>query len=385
VRGAGYWSLILAGSLAGFIWGANQVALSIYLVKIGLDAAQIGIVYGVSTAAMTAGSLLWGYLADIYDRRRLYYALSIASAALTASMAAAKPLVVVASYISASLLNRGTVYSAILGDHAKARGLSNEAFSLSSSLSSFFAALGSLSTSITSAGIPGFQALFLLEGLVIAASAALISLSEPAAAMERGRLLLDLRALKSYWLLKRLIPESLIGLGAGVIIPLFSLWFYIKFHVSMGSLAAFYAASDLTLALGAASAPLIARALRSRINAIVALQSLATALLASMPFVGSAEMALTLFVARTALMNMANPLLSALINDLVPQEERGRVFGLWNTLSSVPRALGPAVGGYLMGSGMVDAPLFITAGLYAVAVALFKILLGQAESKLARG
>ncbi|KUO85492.1 MAG: hypothetical protein AT711_00285 [Thermoproteus sp. CIS_19] len=172
MRGAGYWSLILAGSLAGFIWGANQVALSIYLVKIGLDAAQIGIVYGISTAAMTAGSLLWGYLADIYDRRRLYYALSIASAALTASMAAAKPLVVVASYISASLLNRGTVYSAILGDHAKARGLSNEAFSLSSSLSSFFAALGSLSTSITSAGIPGFQALFLLEGLVIAASEA---------------------------------------------------------------------------------------------------------------------------------------------------------------------------------------------------------------------
>ncbi len=377
--------MILAGSLAGFIWGANQVALSIYLVKIGLDVAQIGAVYGASTAAMAAGSLLWGYLADIYDRRRLYYALSFASATFTALMATAKPLVIAASYISASLLNRGVVYSAILGDYAKARGLSNEAFSFSSSLSSFFAALGSLSTSVTAAGIPGFQTLFLLESLAIAVSAALLSLSEPVAAVERGRLSLDLRTLRSYWLLKRLIPESLIGLGAGVIIPLFSLWFYIKFHVSVGSLAVFYAASDLTLALGAASAPLIARALRSRVDAVVVLQSLATALLASMPFVGSAEIALSLFVARTALMNMANPLLSALINDLVPQEERGRVFGLWNTLSNVPRAVGPAIGGYLMGSGMMDAPLFITAGLYAVAVALFKALLGQAESRLARG
>ncbi|AEA13361.1 major facilitator superfamily MFS_1 [Thermoproteus uzoniensis 768-20] len=385
MRNASYWGLILAGSLVGFIWGANQVALSIYLVKIGLDAAQIGAVYGVSTAAMTAGSLLWGYLADIYDRRRLYYALSFASATFTALMATARPFVVAASYISASLLNRGVVYSAILGDYAKARGLSNEAFSLSSSLSSFFAALGSLSASITAAGIPGFQTLFLLESLAIAVSAALLSLSEPIAAVERGGLSLNLRTLRSYWLLKRLIPESLIGLGAGVIIPLFSLWFYIKFHVAMGSLAVFYAASDLTLALGAASAPLIARALRSRVDAIVVLQSLATALLASMPFVGSAEVALSLFVARTALMNMANPLLSALINDLVPQEERGRVFGLWNTLSSVPRAVGPAIGGYLMGSGMIDAPLFITAGLYAVAVALFKALLGQAESRLARG
>ena len=385
MRRAEYWSLVLAGSIVGFVWGANQVALSIYLYDIGLDAAQIGVIYGISTAFMTAGSLIWGYLADLYDRRKLFYILSGASAALTASMASANPSAVAISYIVASFLNRGVVYSAILGDYAKTHGVSNEAFAASSSLSSFFAALGSLSSSITSIGVQGFRALYLLEALVISTSAALLTLTEPTPRVERGAFSLDVRRLRSYWLLKRLIPETLIGLGAGVIIPLFSLWFYLKFHVAMASLSITYTISDLTLALGAMSAPSIAKIFKSRVDAVVVLQAVATALLASMPFISSAEADLALFIARTALMNMANPLLSALINDLTPQEERGRMFGLWNTLSNVPRALGPAVGGYLMSAGFIDAPLLITAGLYAIAVVLFKILLGQVEARSASG
>lgn len=385
MQSAEYWSLVLAGSIAGFVWGANQIVLSIYLYNIGLSPVQIGVVQGLSTAFITAGSLTWGYLADLVDRKKLFYALSGASAALMASMASANPLAVAAAYAAASFLNRGVVYNAILGDYARARGISNEAFAASSSLSSLFAALGSLSTSITSLGLPGFKALFFLEGLAISLSAAFMTLAGPVPRAERSSFSLDVRRLKSYWLLKRLVPETLVGLGAGVIIPLFSLWFYLKFNASMTSLSVTYAISDLTLALGAMSAPFIAKTFRSRVDAVVALQATATALLSLMPFVGSAEAAFALFIVRTALMNMANPLISALINDLTPQEERGRVFGLWNTLSSVPRAVGPAVGGYLMSAGMVDAPLFITAGLYAVAVVLFKLLLGQVEASAGRG
>lgn len=382
MRRAEYWSLVLAGSVMGFVWGANQVALSIYLYNIGLNAAQIGIIQGISTAFMTAGSLAWGYLADLVDRKRLFYALSATSAALMASMASANPLAVAAAYAATSFLNRNVVYNAILGDYARARGISNEAFAASSSLSSLFAALGSSSASITSLGLSGFKTLFLLEGFVISLSAVLMAFTGPAPRAERAAFSLDIRRLKSYWLLKRLVPETLVGLGAGVIIPLFSLWFYLKFHVSMTNLSITYAISDVTLALGAMSAPFIAKVFGSRVNAIVTLQAIATVLLSLMPFAGSAKAAFALFIARTALMNMANPLISALINDLTPQEERGRVFGLWNTLSSVPRAAGPAIGGYLMNTGMVDAPLFMTAGLYAAAVVLFKLLLGPVEGRV---
>lgn len=81
-------------------------------------------------------------------------------------------------------------------------------------------------------------------------------------------------------------------------------------------------------------------------------------------------------------MNMASPLLTSLINELVPREERGRVFGIWNMISSIPRAVGPSIGGYLMDVGYLDLPLYITSALYAVAVILFYVLLGGVEGRI---
>jgi MFS family permease len=83
-------------------------------------------------------------------------------------------------------------------------------------------------------------------------------------------------------------------------------------------------------------------------------------------------------------MNMTSPLLTALINDLTPKEERGRVFGIWNTPSSIPRALGPGIGGYLMNIGYLDTPLYITATLYSLAITLFYTLLKKPEKLLTK-
>ncbi|WP_252901571.1 MFS transporter [Vulcanisaeta sp. JCM 14467] len=192
----------------------------------------------------------------------------------------------------------------------------------------------------------------------------------------------DLGRLRSSWLLKRLLPEALIGLGAGVIIPLFSLWFYLKFHVNIASLGVVYAISNATLALGTLMAPSISRLMRSRVASVVMLEGLATGVLAIMPSIYDLPLLLALFIVRNTLMNMANPLLTSLINELVPREERGRVFGIWNMISSIPRAVGPGIGGYLMDIGYLDLPLYITSALYATAVVLFYALLRGVENRV---
>lgn len=80
----------------------------------------------------------------------------------------------------------------------------------------------------------------------------------------------DLGELRSSWLIKRLMPEAIIGLGAGgVIIPLFSLWFYLKFHINIANLSIVYAISNATLALGTLMAPTISRFLHSRVISVV--------------------------------------------------------------------------------------------------------------------
>lgn len=52
-------------------------------------------------------------------------------------------------------------------------------------------------------------------------------------------------------------------------------------------------------------------------------------------------------------------------------------------ISSIPRAVGPGIGGYLMDIGYLDMPpLYITSILYAIAVVLFYALLRGVEGRV---
>ncbi|MGC9135669.1 MFS transporter [Caldivirga sp.] len=378
--------LAVANSITGIIWGANSVVLSIYMLNTGMKPAIIGAVLGVFSLMNALGSLITGYLSDFTNKLNLFTAFSLASGSLILLLMTGLPPVIAVAYSLMALLNRNVISIAIVGEYAKRRGVSSEFFSLSSSLSVVFSAIGSSIAVLPSyMGRIGYDLVFIIEALSVYLSIPImlkvvkrigINMSEVKIS---GVSLRELRELKSSWLLKRLLPESLIGLGAGVIIPLFSLWFYLKFHVSLSNLGIVYAASNATLALGTLTAPVVSRVLKSRVTSVILLEGSATGILALMPIIVNLPALLLLFIVRNTLMNMANPLLTSLINDLVPGEERGRVFGVWNMISSIPRALGPGIGGYLIDSGYLDLPLYITSLLYAIAVILFYVLLKDVE------
>jgi len=384
--------LAMANSLSGIIWGANSVMLSIYMLSIGMSPAFIGLVLGAFSLMGALGSLIMGYLADFMDRVKLFILLSLIGGSLVLLMITGVPIIVSTAYILTALFNRygyAVVLTTIVGEYAKRRDISDELFSLSSTFNVAFSVVGSLL-----AVLPGYLGRFGYD-LVFLAEAASLYLTIPMVLravkyLDKSILnvkierlsLRDLGRLRSSWLLKRLIPEAIIGLGAGIIIPLFSLWFYLKFHVDLASLSLVYAISNATLALGTLMAPIISRAFRSRVISVVSLEGLATVVLAVMPSIYNLPILLTLFIIRNTLMNMANPLLTSLINELAPREERGRVFGIWNMLSSIPRAVGPGLGGYLMDIGYLDLPLYLTSMLYATAVVLFYILLRDVERRM---
>ena len=378
--------LAVASSIVGIMFGANSVILSIYMLNMGMKPTLIGLVLGISSLMNALGSLVTGYLSDFINKLSLFTVLSLASGSLVLLLITGLPPVIAVVYPLIALLNRNVISIAISGEYAKRRGISSEFFSLSSSLNVVFSVIGSSITVLPSyMGRMGYDLVFIIEALSVYLSIPImlsvvrrmdINVTEVKIS---GVNLRDLRELKSSWLLKRLIPESLIGLGAGVIIPLFSLWFYLKFHINISNLSIVYAASNATLALGTLAAPVASRILRSRVTSVILLEGSATGVLALMPIISNLPALLVLFIVRNTLMNMANPLLTSLINDLVPGEERGRVFGVWMLLSSIPRALGPGIGGYLMDSGYIDLPLYITSLLYAAAVVLFYILLKDVE------
>ncbi len=378
-----------ANSLSGIIWGANSVILSIYMLGIGMSTTLIGIILGLFSLMNALGSLIVGYLTDLMDRIRLFAMLSIISGSLILLMVTGVPIIVSAAYLMSALFNRYVVLTAIVGEYAKQRGISDEVFSLSSSFNVIFSVVGSAITVLPSyLGHLGYELIFVIEAAAVYLTIPLVLNAikhlDPAivnAKIERISLK-DLGELRSSWLIKRLMPEAIIGLGAGVIIPLFSLWFYLKFHINIANLGIVYAISNATLALGTLMAPTISRFLHSRVISVVTLEGLATGVLAIMPSIYNLPLLLVLFIIRNTLMNMANPLLTSLINELAPREERGRVFGIWNMISSIPRAVGPSIGGYLMDTGYLDLPLYITSMLYAIAVVLFYVLLRSIENKI---
>ncbi|WP_291766954.1 MFS transporter [Caldivirga sp. UBA161] len=378
--------LAVANSIVGIMFGVNSVILSIYMLNMGMKPTLIGVVLGASSLMNALGSLITGYLSDFVNKLSLFTVLSLASGSLVLLLITGSPSIIAVAYPLTALLNRGVISVAISGEYAKRRGISSEFFSLSSSLTVVFNVIGSSVAVLPNyMGRMGYDLVFIIEALSVYLSIPIMLNAVRRIGINvlevkiSGVSLRDLRELKSSWLLKRLIPESLIGLGAGVIIPLFSLWFYLKFHISISNLSIVYAASNATLALGTLAAPVFSRILRSRVTSVILLEGLATGILALMPIIVNLPALLILFITRNTLMNMANPLLTSLINDLVPGEERGRVFGVWMLLSSIPRALGPGIGGYLLNSGYLDLPLYITSVLYAIAVTLFYVLLKNVE------
>ncbi|WP_243675139.1 MFS transporter [Vulcanisaeta distributa] len=247
------------------------------MLGIGMSTTLIGIILGLFSLMNALGSLVIGYLTDLMDRTRLFTMLSIISGSLILLMVTGVPIIVSAAYLMSALFNRYVVLTAIVGEYAKQRGISDEVFSLSSSFNVIFSVVGSAITVLPSyLGHLGYELIFVIEAAAVYLTIPLVLNAikhlDPAivnAKIERISLK-DLGELRSSWLIKRLMPEAIIGLGAGgVIIPLFSLWFYLKFHINIANLSIVYAISNATLALGTLMAPTISRFLHSRVISVV--------------------------------------------------------------------------------------------------------------------
>ena len=345
--------IVLAMSVSGLIWGADQLAMSLYLHSLGLAPLEVG---ALLTGMMLFGSfmgLLISALADAYGR---------------------KPFVMLGRAVSALAflaLYMGVPYGALLvmglGGGSLGALLAEKAtdldrdFSLSSALSTAFSAAG--------ASVP--WALGLRGTMAFNMSVALVTLALLAPVKEAyrgsGRVTLRLRSIRS---LSKLSTQALIGLGAGLLLPMLSLWFYLRFGVGAAQLSPVYMASNATLAAGVLLAPRLGHRM-GRVRAIVYTHAAGIALLLALPLSPAFPVASVIFVARNLLMNMANPLFSSLVMALVPSDERARGMSLINLLDAVPRAIGPSFTGYFFGAGYLDVPFFVTAALYSAATYLF--------------
>jgi MFS family permease len=206
----------------------------------------------------------------------------------------------------------------------------------------------------------------------------LIKEEKPTSKQPISRLLSLKNIQNPFTIVKFMIPVGIIGFGAGFIVPLFSLFFKLKFAATAQQIGAIFALGSITLAIGTFVAPTVAKRM-GKVKAVVACQFL------SMPFImlvtlsPSLTLATIAYLSRGALMNMAGPINTTFQMEMVSEGERATTSGLTTMADSIPRATAASISGALMTGNDFYTPFLFTTITYFCASSLYYAFFRNAE------
>jgi predicted MFS family arabinose efflux permease len=170
--------------------------------------------------------------------------------------------------------------------------------------------------------------------------------------------------------LKLALPATLIGLGAGLIIPFLNLYFRDRFGLTPAGIGALFAVMQGFMVLGNLFGPAVSRRL-GLVRGVVATQ------LASVPFMVALALSHSLpvvaasFFMRSALMNMNQPLTTHFAMEVVPEREHAITNSLLSLTWFLAWSVSADIGGALIERRGYTEPLLLAALLYVLASILY--------------
>lgn len=358
----------------GFIY----TDLGYFLIKFqGIGPTPAGIVITVMGVTLVAESIPMGILADRFGRRRMLIlgnlcaSLSLVGFAATSNYASILLVAVLegtgeAAYaVSVSALLAGNA-----GDEKR-----TAAFSLLNVLGWIASAVGAavISSVVWFEGVgldlrQAHLALFALVGILnLAVTPFLFKVGEGPHLKRSGGWL----PRKSGRILVRYLSYSvLIAIGAGLFVPIMTVWFSAAYGVPDHISGPVLSITSLLTAGVVVISPRLARKF-GLVKATVATQASSTVFMLAVPLSPSFGISATFYVVRVFLMNLSNPLTQSLVMGLVSPEERGMASGITASLWRLPNSLSTTVGLTLIGAGLLALPFFVATGLYAVGITIF--------------
>ena len=365
--------LLLIGALESIPFGILAVGLPLYLHILGYRPVVIGSVFTVIGAVAVLLIMPFGILADRVGRRRVAMLGGFFSGAafLLAPFAANAT----ALYAMAALagLAEALFFSTLQSLLADATTPENRTtvFGLSFFLGAAATALGALASATPEilrerAGwdvVASYTPLFVGAGLALLTTPVLLSrltVAEVRKAAGEG------------WLPRRsggtiarfLVSNLIIGLGAGLIVPIFSLWFLLKYGQAEAFTGPLFALGAATNGFAYLAAPLLAQRF-GMVRTVTALSASGTLFLVGLAFTFSLPLAAGLYLLRNMTMNMSWPIMSSFLMGVVEPSERSSASAVVGLSFRLPFAVSTAFGAAMMAQ-QVDSPLMVTALLYAV-------------------
>jgi len=352
-------------SLAG---GFNQVTQYIYLSMLGISPGLIGILVSVATIGGAVRMVVFGALSDRFGRRRILFVMGFTSVVFNLIYFFARDYLF---FVLAAIIGGvgtegfgGAVEWAFLAEKAGDRKRT-AAFSVQNFVCSGFAALGSFATSLPEVivrvfGVQIFDAIrlfFVFQAiLVLSATMLLLFISRDPHTVGEKRERYMSRDSRD-----RLRKLSFIGVidgfGSGMIYPLFSLWFYLRFGVSVAGLGYIFAVSKIF----ETAAYLIGPAVAGRFGLVKAVTfarwggAVSVVVMGLMP---TYFLAAVMFTIRNASQHLANPLRHSYMIAIFDRGERASAAGITESFRTAGSTAASTISGYIMQNlGTTISPL----------------------------
>jgi MFS family permease len=206
---------------------------------------------------------------------------------------------------------------------------------------------------------------------------------QPAASLAIQNALLDLRHVQVWAVLHSPIfllslTQVLIGLGAGLFIPYFNVYFVQHLHASSALFGLIDGGATAITALLTLAAPLLALRL-GKVNTIVLTQLASIPLLLSIGLTGILGLAALLYLFRQGLMDMSSGIFQVFSMEAVPRQHRGLANSSYQASFQVAWALTAPLGGLII-VRLGYPPIFVAAAVcYLLSIAILWICFGRAQ------
>ncbi|MBC7225873.1 MAG: MFS transporter [Thermoflexales bacterium] len=379
--------------------GIFMLLLNLFILARGNDKTFLGLLMSTTSLTALVLGLPMGVVVDRMGRKR--------AMVLGASLAAPGTLLLTLSpadwplFVAAALFGAGNALFMAAGPAFMAENATDDErptlFSLQSGLSLLMSFLGSAAGGSLPAffghlmkvhpeSVAAYRAALLTAGSLMALMLVPLLLireerRHPAGGGRRPFTLRDFPFRRDVVAL--LVPELVIALGAGLLIPYLNLFFKERFRISDSLLGMTFAVSQLLMGGATLIAPILAERW-GKIRTVVFTQLASLPFLMALGFVPILPVAIGAFWLRATLMNMAGPLYTAFAMERVRENERGTVGAMIGVTYSVGQSLGPGISGVIQ-SRFGFSPLFVTTGVtYLIASLLLLALFGRAERPAAR-
>lgn len=367
------------------VFGFIYTDLSFFLARVqGLPYFWVGNTLWTMALSLFLTSFPLGILADKYGRRKMLIignvaaSLSIIGFALTSNLLLVLIVAVIEGTGEAAFAVSG---NALLADKA-GDNKRTPAFSLIQVLGWIAGAIGSLAIfsvePLQGVGLTVAEAhtiLYLVVGLIgLSITPLILKVSETPRYFDNNQVRRGILPRKSARILLRFSAYSvMIAVGAGLFVPLMTLWFSAAYGVTDAISGPVLAVSGILTAVAVFLSPRLARKF-GIIRAIVLTQGLSTLFMAVVPSSPTFGIAASVYTVRVFLMNLSNPLSQSLIMGLVSPDERGMASGVSASLWRLPNALSSIVGAIWIGAGLLALPFYVATVLYVTAIVSFWFL-----------